>query len=498
MRRPLIVALIGLAALPATGQAATLTANANDHLFAFRGASGELNRVKVERTGDGFTLVDSGATAITLTASGSADCTQTASNAVHCDATADSLVKVQLGDGDDRATADGAVGVKLSGDEGDDVLTGGDGADDLDGGTGDDTLRGNGGADDLDGGDGVDTADYGAALEAVTVTADGLAADDGALGEGDDVGSDVETLVGGTAGDKLTATAAGGTLKGGAGADTLTGGPGPDAFSGGDGDDRLSTGDAFGEPVACGAGADSVTADDLDQLDGDCERPAVRETTDATPAGEKGDSPAEEGDTAAAPLTENPAPILAGLPRPAVGRTLNVAPAAGTVLVTRPGGRPQRLGDDATIPVGALIDARQGAITLTAAADDRGNVQTATFEAGSFRIRQVRGTRPVTELVLAGGNFASCPRSSGAKARSAAGKKPGRKLWGRGKGRFRTRGKNSSATVRGTWWLVEDSCSGTQTKVREGSVWVRDNKRRMKVVIKRGQTYRTWAPKRRR
>ena len=48
------------------------------------------------------------------------------------------------------------------------------------------------------------------------------------------------------------------------------------------------------------------------------------------------------------------------------------------------------------------------------------------------------------------------------KAPAPPPKKPKtRKLWGDGKGNFRTTGKYSAATVRGTKWLVQDSCTGT-------------------------------------
>ncbi|HEX6619545.1 MAG TPA: hypothetical protein VF024_07795, partial [Solirubrobacteraceae bacterium] len=63
------------------------------------------------------------------------------------------------------------------------------------------------------------------------------------------------------------------------------------------------------------------------------------------------------------------------------------------------------------------------------------------------------------------------------------------KLWGSGKGRFRTDGKYSSATVRGTIWLVEDRCEGTLTKVRRGTVAVRDFTRRRTVAVKAGHSY---------
>ena len=44
-----------------------------------------------------------------------------------------------------------------------------------------------------------------------------------------------------------------------------------------------------------------------------------------------------------------------------------------------------------------------------------------------------------------------------------------RRLWGRDRGgRYRTYGRHSHATVRGTRWLTEDRCLGTYTRVTEG------------------------------
>jgi ferric-dicitrate binding protein FerR (iron transport regulator) len=62
-------------------------------------------------------------------------------------------------------------------------------------------------------------------------------------------------------------------------------------------------------------------------------------------------------------------------------------------------------------------------------------------------------------------------------------------LWGDGKGRFRTKGKNSAATVLGTKWLVEDRCSSTLTRVRRGKVRVRDFAKKKSVIVKRGKKY---------
>ena len=61
-------------------------------------------------------------------------------------------------------------------------------------------------------------------------------------------------------------------------------------------------------------------------------------------------------------------------------------------------------------------------------------------------------------------------------ARAAAARKPPRRsLWGHDRGgRFRTHGRDSVATVRGTTWQVTDRCDGTVTRVTEGAVLVRD------------------------
>ena len=56
---------------------------------------------------------------------------------------------------------------------------------------------------------------------------------------------------------------------------------------------------------------------------------------------------------------------------------------------------------------------------------------------------------------------------------SKSGRK-GRRLWGSGKGNFRSEGRHGSATVRGTIWLTEDRCNGTFFKVRRGVVTIHD------------------------
>ena len=59
----------------------------------------------------------------------------------------------------------------------------------------------------------------------------------------------------------------------------------------------------------------------------------------------------------------------------------------------------------------------------------------------------------------------------------------------RSRSRLRTSGKFSSATVRGTIWLVQDRCEGTLTEVSRGTVQVADFQRNTTVSVKAGHTY---------
>jgi hypothetical protein len=92
----------------------------------------------------------------------------------------------------------------------------------------------------------------------------------------------------------------------------------------------------------------------------------------------------------------------------------------------------------------------------------------------------------------------SLPRATGctkAHAKGAAlaarsrSRKPAETLWARDDhGRFSTRGHNSVATVRGTYWGASERCNGTLTIVRQGSVSVRPRHGRP-VLVHAGHSY---------
>ena len=174
---------------------------------------------------------------------------------------------------------------------------------------------------------------------------------------------------------------------------------------------------------------------------------------------------------------------------PVAGETVVVEP-SGTVKVKLPGtNRFVTLAEGESLPVGTIVDTLKGRVTLTAAGG-----QTATFYDGVFRITQGKGARPLTVLTLV--EALSCPK--GGKASTAAKKKKKkRRLWGDGSGRFQTKGKHSAATVVGTRWLVEDTCTTTLTRVVRGKVSVRDFVKRKTVTVKAGKSYTAKAKKKR-
>ncbi len=169
---------------------------------------------------------------------------------------------------------------------------------------------------------------------------------------------------------------------------------------------------------------------------------------------------------------------------PVFHKSVGVKLVSGRVGIRRPGSKQEvDLKGSDVIPLGSTIDAEKGALELTSVPKRGAAPQTAKFYEGVFKVTQSGGT---TVLALAQ-PLASC---RGRVASAAAKKKPSKRhLWGDGKGAFRTSGKYSSATVRGTKWLVQDSCAGTLTRVVRGSVTVRDKVRRKTVTVAAGKSY---------
>ncbi|HZB75488.1 MAG TPA: PKD domain-containing protein [Solirubrobacteraceae bacterium] len=191
--------------------------------------------------------------------------------------------------------------------------------------------------------------------------------------------------------------------------------------------------------------------------------------------------------------------VVAGpaLPQPVLGKQGVARPVRGTIRFRLPGQKRFRPMLELTaIPNGTEIDARKGRVLLTVLHDASGALDGARFYAGRFIFRQGAGAVPLTTLKLTNGTLAKCRKRTTAgagRALAVAARIPrssgNRRLWGDGRGRFRTRGRYGAATVRGTKWLTDDRCDGTLVRVKRGKVDVQDlqRPRRRPTRVKAGQ-----------
>lgn len=184
---------------------------------------------------------------------------------------------------------------------------------------------------------------------------------------------------------------------------------------------------------------------------------------------------------------------------PAVrGDSVQIGEVRGDIFVMLPAGRSARaaqagfrpLRQLANIPIGSIIRSNAGVVRLTAAEGAGStNQRTVLVTGGQFQILQPARRGAPAEMRLNGGSFrASCT----SKARAAGSRRTVRRVRAttRGRrGRFRTRGRYSSATVRGTEWTTTDRCDGTLTSVRRGSVTVRDLARNRTIRLAAGRRY---------
>lgn len=260
-----VVGLI-LALHPAVAPASTASVSGSG--LTYVASPGERNVVTFSvASPSGITITDTG-----TTISAGPGCTSVSPHEVTC---ASGFLSVDVADQDDivtlvdvAATVDGGSGSDtLNGGPSDDRLSGGPGDDILNGHEGDDTLVGGSGSDAFNGGGNTvtgtgvglkDTVDYSDRSSPVTVDIDGVP-DDGGTAEGDNVATDIESVIGGSSDDSLIGSASPNFLIGGSGNDVVDGGGEGDFLIGGEGDDILNG----------GAGADSVDANPFFDAPGD-------------------------------------------------------------------------------------------------------------------------------------------------------------------------------------------------------------------------------------
>jgi hypothetical protein len=201
-------------------------------------------------------------------------------------------------------------------------------------------------------------------------------------------------------------------------------------------------------------------------------------------------------------------------PAPVLGKTVNVAPVSGTVFVKLPGAGTASdhgltkgagftpLTEARQLPSGTQVDSRFGFLKLiaaTAASQHIGKTQSVTLGGGLFKLNQARTgvTKGLTTFSLLEGDFAGAPSYVGCGhaaadapfAHAAISRRILQTLHSSGHGRFRTRGRYSAGTVRGTVWDTSDRCDGTLTVVRRGTVDVTDFRLRRTIPVRAGHSY---------
>ena len=257
---------LGASAAPAMGASVD---GADGTALEYNAGAGETNNLRVTQTGLTVVFDED----ISITTSNPA-CAPSAGDVV-CTAVLPTFLSIDLGDLNDQTTLTGVSFLTTQ--------AGGAGNDTLRGGANNDFFAMEAGADTYVGGDGFDEVGIFTGV-ATAITFDGVA-NDGAAGEGDNFGADIEdvfvsqlepvTLVGGAAPNNL---------QGGDGTDTIDGGAGNDTLAGGPGSDVLRSRDGFADRVSCDEGTDTAIVDTLDSVSG-CE------TVDRANAGNANDVP---------------------------------------------------------------------------------------------------------------------------------------------------------------------------------------------------------------
>jgi hypothetical protein len=194
-------------------------------------------------------------------------------------------------------------------------------------------------------------------------------------------------------------------------------------------------------------------------------------------------------------------PAAAPPPAPVLGQSENAQPVSGKVFIRLPSGAFVLLTGAQKIPSGAEIDALHGSLQITTATAKRGTTQKGVFGGAVFKLTQARAgaskglaTLSIVEGAFAGApSYALCTPHKAADA-SAASVKTLQLLHASAKGKFRTKGRYSAATVLGTIWTIADRCDGTLVHDVTDSVAVNDFVRHKTVIIHGGQSYLALAP----
>jgi uncharacterized repeat protein (TIGR01451 family) len=192
-------------------------------------------------------------------------------------------------------------------------------------------------------------------------------------------------------------------------------------------------------------------------------------------------------------------------PPPVLGKSQNIKPVSGTVFIRTPNGQFIPLTGAIQVGSGAVIDALHGSLQVLAAIG-KGKTEQGVFGGAIFKLTQQRTGREkglVTLSIVEGAfqgapSYALCTKHKATDGSAASlSSRTLQLLHASAHGKFRTSGRYSAATVRGTIWTVADRCDGTLTHDVTDSVAVNDFVRHKTIILHAGQTYVALAPGRR-
>ena len=200
---------------------------------------------------------------------------------------------------------------------------------------------------------------------------------------------------------------------------------------------------------------------------------------------------------------------------PTLGQTFNLAPVSGLVLI-KINGMFVPLTGLVQIPKNTEINALHGTLKLVTAVPGNPSgardaatngkkhkpkvrTQTGNFGGAIFKLNQAAGgaskglvTLSIVESAFNGApSYATCKKgkTAGDASTAAVSSKVLQLLHASAHGKFKTSGRYSAATVRGTAWTVADRCDGTLTHDITDSVAVTDFVRHKTIILHAGQSY---------
>jgi hypothetical protein len=190
-------------------------------------------------------------------------------------------------------------------------------------------------------------------------------------------------------------------------------------------------------------------------------------------------------------------------PAPVLGKSVNIAPVSGLVLIQLQG-QVVPLTQRRQVPATTEVDALQGSLKVIAAKAPapnhvtrhaqtdrrhRGATQRGTFGGAVFRLSQIAHgtTSGLVGVTLLEAAFKDAPTFATCKTATLT--RTLQTLSVNARGLFITRGHYGSASAANARWTITDRCDGTLARDAAGSVLIRDLTHPRVIVLHRGQSY---------